>query len=46
MPQLVPFYWVNQISYGFVLFSSLIYLSSQKFLPIVLRTYTTRLFLS
>jgi F-type H+-transporting ATPase subunit 8 len=34
MPQLVPFYFLNQVSYGFLLFLVLFYLLSKYILPL------------
>ncbi len=46
MPQLVPFYFVNQLIYGLLLITILIVLFSQFFLPRILRLYITRIFIA
>nr|YP_009154757.1 ATP synthase F0 subunit 8 [Torulaspora delbrueckii]YP_009155494.1 ATP synthase F0 subunit 8 [Torulaspora pretoriensis]YP_009155502.1 ATP synthase F0 subunit 8 [Torulaspora franciscae]YP_009155509.1 ATP synthase F0 subunit 8 [Torulaspora globosa]YP_009444443.1 ATP synthase F0 subunit 8 [Torulaspora quercuum]AJG02975.1 ATP synthase F0 subunit 8 [Torulaspora globosa]AJG02985.1 ATP synthase F0 subunit 8 [Torulaspora pretoriensis]AJG02993.1 ATP synthase F0 subunit 8 [Torulaspora franciscae]AJ len=46
MPQLVPFYFLNQLTYGFLLITVLLVLFSQYFLPMILRLYVSRLFIS
>ncbi|GAA2623738.1 hypothetical protein GCM10010217_73600 [Streptomyces tubercidicus] len=46
MPQLVPFYFMNQLTYGFLLMILLLILFSQFFLPMILRLYVSRLFIS
>lgn len=46
MPQLVPFYFLNQLTYGFLLLVVLLVLFSQFLLPRILRLYVTRLFIS
>ncbi len=46
MPQLVPFYFVNQLIYGLLLITILIILFSQFFLPRILRLYITRIFIA
>ena len=42
MPQLVPFYFMNQLTYGFLLIILLLILFSQLFLPMILRLYVSR----
>lgn len=46
MPQLVPFYFINQLTFGLLLITLLLILFAQVFLPIILRLYITRLFIS
>lgn len=46
MPQLVPFYFLNQLTYGFLLLIILLVLFSQFLLPRILRLYVSRLFIS
>nr|YP_009444484.1 ATP synthase F0 subunit 8 [Naumovozyma dairenensis]APD15107.1 ATP synthase F0 subunit 8 [Naumovozyma dairenensis] len=46
MPQLVPFYFMNMVTYGFILILVLLVLFSQYFLPMILRLYVSRLFIS
>jgi len=46
MPQLVPFYFVNQLVYGFTLITILIILFSQYLLPKIVKLYIARLFIA
>lgn len=46
MPQLVPFYFVNETTMGFVLLPALIYLFSKYLLPQRVRVMAARLFIS
>lgn len=46
MPQLVPFYFLNQIFYGFTVLLILIYLMSQYILPRILYIFLSRIFIS
>ena len=48
MPQLIPFYFVNQLSFSFLTLLALIYIISKYFLPLftfqqVIRMYITKL---
>ena len=43
MPQLVPFYFVNEITFTFVIIAFTIYILSKYFLPRSLRSYYTDL---
>jgi F-type H+-transporting ATPase subunit 8 len=48
MPQLIPFYYVNQFSFSFLTLLSLIYMFSKYILPLftfqqVIRMYITKL---
>jgi F-type H+-transporting ATPase subunit 8 len=48
MPQLIPFYFVNQLSFSFLTLLTLIYIFSKYILPLftiqqVIRMYITRL---
>ena len=45
MPQLVPFFFVNQVSYNFLLLVILVYLFSKYILPKFVRLFKTRLYL-
>ena len=45
MPQLVPFFFVNQVSYNFLLLIILVYLFSKYILPKFVRLFKTRLYL-
>ncbi len=46
MPQLVPFYFLNQLTYGFALIIILLVLFAQFFLPRIARLYVTRFFIT
>jgi F-type H+-transporting ATPase subunit 8 len=46
MPQLVPFYFVNETTMAFVLLPTLIYLFSKYLLPQRVRVMAARLFIS
>nr|YP_002836215.1 ATP synthase subunit 8 [Nakaseomyces bacillisporus]CAX36945.1 ATP synthase subunit 8 [Nakaseomyces bacillisporus] len=46
MPQLVPFYFMNQLTYGFLLITVLLILFSKVFLPMILKLHVTRLYIS
>ena len=48
MPQLIPFYFLNQLSFAFLILVSLIYILSKYILPLftfqqVIRMYITKL---
>ena len=48
MPQLIPFYFINQLSFTFLILLTLIYLFSKYILPFfatqqVIRMYITKL---
>lgn len=46
MPQLVPFFFFNQITYAFILLIVIIYLFSKDILPRFVRLFSTRVFIS
>jgi F-type H+-transporting ATPase subunit 8 len=46
MPQLVPFYFVNETVTAFILLPALIYVMSKYILPQRVRTMCARLFIS
>jgi len=46
MPQLVPFYFVNQVTFAFILLVAMIYLFSKYILPRFVRLFLARLFIS
>jgi F-type H+-transporting ATPase subunit 8 len=46
MPQLVPFYYVNQLVYGFSTLSILIILMSLVILPTILYIIVSRLYIT
>ena len=46
MPQLVPFYFLNQITFAFILLIVMTYTFSKYILPRFVRLFTTRVFIS
>ncbi|RYE16084.1 MAG: hypothetical protein EOP34_00210 [Rickettsiales bacterium] len=46
MPQLVPFYFINQVTFTFALLVVLIYVFSKYILPRFVRLFLTRVFIS
>ncbi|KAL6703808.1 ATP synthase F0 subunit 8 [Coniothyrium glycines] len=46
MPQLIPFFFVNETTVAFILLPSLIYIFSKYILPQRLRLFAARLFIS
>jgi len=46
MPQLVPFYFINQVTFAFILLVVLIYVFSKYILPRFVRLFITRIFIS
>lgn len=46
MPQLVPFYFINEVTFAFAILVTLIYIFSKYVLPRFVRLFTTRLFIS
>ena len=46
MPQLVPFFFINQVVFAFVVIGLLIYICSKYILPKCFRLFTTRLLIS
>lgn len=46
MPQLVPFYFINQVTFAFILIIVMIYLFSKYILPRFVRLFLTRVFIS
>ena len=45
MPQLIPFFFVNQVTYNFLLLIVIIYLFTKYILPRFVRLFKTRIFL-
>jgi len=45
MPQLVPFYFLNQITFAFILLILMTYVFSKYILPRFVRLFTTRVFI-
>jgi F-type H+-transporting ATPase subunit 8 len=46
MPQLVPFYFINQVVYTFILLVIMIYIFSKYILPRFVRLFISRIFLT
>ncbi|RYX78069.1 hypothetical protein EON69_00505 [bacterium] len=46
MPQLVPFYFVNEVTFAFAVLVTLIYVFSKYVLPRFVRLFSTRVFIS
>lgn len=46
MPQLVPFFFINQIVFTFTLLTILIYVFSKYILPNIVRLFMTRNFIN
>ena len=46
MPQLTPFYFVNEITFTFALLILIIYLLSKYILPKFVKLFLTRIFIS
>jgi len=46
MPQLVPFYFINQVTFAFILIIIMIYAFSKYILPRFVRLFLTRIFIS
>lgn len=45
MPQLVPFFFLNQMFWGYLIILIIIYLSSKYVLPRILSLYLSRYFI-
>lgn len=45
MPQLTPFYFINQVTYTFILLIFLIYMFSKYILPIFVRLFCIRMYI-
>jgi len=46
MPQLVPFYFINEVTFAFLIIATLIYVFSKYALPRFVRLFATRTFIS
>nr|YP_009240559.1 ATP synthase subunit 8 [Pyronema omphalodes]AMO66531.1 ATP synthase subunit 8 [Pyronema omphalodes] len=46
MPQLVPFYFINQVTFTFVILTVLLYILSKHILPRILRLFLSRVFVT
>lgn len=45
MPQLVPYFFINQVTFGFILIITMIYVFSKYILPLFTDLYFTRLYI-
>nr|YP_010033048.1 ATP synthase F0 subunit 8 [Tuber calosporum]QOW39556.1 ATP synthase F0 subunit 8 [Tuber calosporum]QXQ00326.1 ATP synthase F0 subunit 8 [Tuber brumale]QXQ00343.1 ATP synthase F0 subunit 8 [Tuber microsphaerosporum]QXQ00360.1 ATP synthase F0 subunit 8 [Tuber umbilicatum] len=45
MPQLVPFHFINQVSFAFILLTTIIYIFSKFILPRFVRLSLSRIFI-
>ena len=45
MPQLVPFYFINQVTFAFIILIFMIYIISKYVLPRITAVFTARIFL-
>ena len=46
MPQLVPFYFINQVTFAFILLIIMIYVFSKYILPRFVRLFISRIYIS
>jgi hypothetical protein len=46
MPQLVPFYFINQVTFGFILLTIMIFFFSKYILPRFVRLFLSRTFIT
>lgn len=46
MPQLVPFYFINEVSFAFIIIIVMIYVFSKYILPGFVRLFISRVFIS
>lgn len=46
MPQLVPFYFLNEVSFTFAIIAITVYMTSKYFLPRFVRLFLSRTFIS
>lgn len=46
MPQLVPFYFINQVTFAFIILVAMIYVFSKFILPRFVRLFLSRVFIS
>ncbi|PQE31519.1 ATPase subunit 8 (mitochondrion) protein [Rutstroemia sp. NJR-2017a WRK4] len=46
MPQLVPFHFINQVTFAFILLTVMIYVFSKYTLPRFVRLFISRVFIS
>ena len=45
MPQLIPFYFINQVTYTFLLLIFIIYMLSKYILPLFVRSFSIRTYI-
>lgn len=46
MPQLVPFYFINQVIFSFILLILIIFITSKFILPRFVRLFTSRMYMT
>jgi len=46
MPQLVPFYFINEVTFAFILLILMIYIFSKYILPRFVRLFLSRVFIT
>jgi F-type H+-transporting ATPase subunit 8 len=46
MPQLIPFYFINQVTAAFAILSLMIYIFSKYSLPLTVRLFLARIFVT
>lgn len=46
MPHLVPFYYINEIAFGFSVIVLILYVLSKFVLPRILRSFVSRLYIT
>jgi len=46
MPQLVPFYFINEVTFAFLFLVVMVYVFSKYILPRFVRLFTSRVFIS
>ncbi len=46
MPQLIPFYYMNEVIFTIILLIIVIYMTSKYILPRFVKLYSTRIFIS
>jgi F-type H+-transporting ATPase subunit 8 len=46
MPQLTPFYYINEVTFAFLAIVVILYLVSKYILPRIVRLFVTRMFIN
>jgi F-type H+-transporting ATPase subunit 8 len=46
MPQLIPFYFINQVTFAFIAIIAILYISSKYILPRFVCLFISRIFVS